>query len=626
MRFRLTFCLALLVALACADSPGPASHVLSIDLAGTGSGSVLLTPPGVTCLADCTEDFTEGTEVTLTAAVTGELSSFAGWSGGGCSGTTPECIVTVNAATAVTATFVAQHTLTVEIAGLGRGAVTSSPAGIDCGTDCAQAFDQNTEVTLTAVADVGSTFAGWSGGGCSGTGTCVVTLNAAATVTATFTVDQHTLTVVRAGTGAGTVTSNPAGINCGGNCTEPYDFGAEVTLTASAATGSSFAGWSGGGCSGTGTCVVTMTAAFTVTATFNLTQHTLVVSKAGTGGGTVTSSPAGINCGGDCSELYNFGTVVTLTADAATGSIFSGWSGGGCSGVGTCTTTVTGATAITPTFTSLGFTVSSGWSCAIGVSCQDVYDLTLPASSRVTVAVASVSGASVVRLAAFSPGMALSGKNLMTGRSVDRRCGGQDASDAVTIRAVGAGVYRIAVARDWGASAGASGTYTLTVTTDKGIFAQAQTVNDASSGHASTQCGYTFTAAASWNCASGVSCQDVYDFETLAPTTVTVSVTAVTGFSVVRLAAFDGSSVSTTNRFNGRLTDRECAGQNDSDAATTPSLPLGQHRFAVGRDWGSSAGASGTYMVTITTSNVPLVEGGATLNDSPSAFGTTSCP
>ena len=134
------------------------------------------------------------------------------------------------------------------------------------------------------------------------------------------------LTVTKALSGNGTVTSSPTGINCGGDCTETYDSGTSVTLTAAADTDSVFGGWSGGGCKGTGTCTVTMNADTTVTATF-IRQFTLTVTKAGTGTGTVTSSPAGINCGGDCSEIYNSGTVVTLTATPDTLSVFSGWSG-----------------------------------------------------------------------------------------------------------------------------------------------------------------------------------------------------------------------------------------------------------------------------------------------------------
>jgi hypothetical protein len=176
----------------------------------------------------------------------------------------------MDAAKSVVATFTLQaFTLTVSKAGTGTGTVTSSPAGINCGATCAAAYDFNTSVTLTAAA-VGSTFTGWSGSGCSGTGTCTVTMDAAKSVTATFSLEAFTLTVSKAGTGSGTVTSSPAGINCGATCAAPYDVNTSVTLTAAAATGSTFTGWSGSGCSGTGTCVVTMDAAKSVTATFTL--------------------------------------------------------------------------------------------------------------------------------------------------------------------------------------------------------------------------------------------------------------------------------------------------------------------------------------------------------------------
>lgn len=77
-----------------------------------------------------------------------------------------------------------------------------------------------------------------------------------------------TLTVAKAGTGAGTVTSSPAGVDCGSDCSESYASGTSVSLTASASAGSTFAGW-GGACSGTAACSVSMTAARSVTATFD---------------------------------------------------------------------------------------------------------------------------------------------------------------------------------------------------------------------------------------------------------------------------------------------------------------------------------------------------------------------
>jgi streptogramin lyase len=79
--------------------------------------------------------------------------------------------------------------LSVTEAGNGTGQVTSTPAGIACGrssNQCAAPFIAGTPVTLTASANAGSSFSGWSGGGCSGTAPCMLTLNADATVTASF--------------------------------------------------------------------------------------------------------------------------------------------------------------------------------------------------------------------------------------------------------------------------------------------------------------------------------------------------------------------------------------------------------------------------------------------------------
>lgn len=76
--------------------------------------------------------------------------------------------------------------------------------------------------------------------------------------------------------------------------------------------------------------------------------HTLTVSPSGSG--TVTSSPSGINCGSTCSASFTDGTMVALTANAAPGSTFSGWSGGGCSGTGKCSVTVNSDQTVTARF------------------------------------------------------------------------------------------------------------------------------------------------------------------------------------------------------------------------------------------------------------------------------------
>ncbi len=162
--------------------------------------------------------------------------------------------------------------------------------------------------------------------------------------------DHHSLTVQKSGAGSGTVTSSPAGISCGSTCSASYASGTSVTLTATPASDSTFAGWSGGGCSGIGTCQVTLNASATVTAAF-VPKVTLTVSRSGSGSGSVTSSPAGIDCGSTCSASFATGTSVRLTASAGSGSKFGGWSGGGCSGTGRCQVTLTAATSVTASFT-----------------------------------------------------------------------------------------------------------------------------------------------------------------------------------------------------------------------------------------------------------------------------------
>ena len=99
-----------------------------------------------------------------------------------------------------------------------------------------------------------------------------------------------------------------------------------------------------------------MTAARNVTATFSATLYTLTVTKAGTGTGTVISSPAGINCGVDCSQDYDHGTLVTLTPTPGVGQQFDGWSAD-CSGSGACVVTMDQARSVTATFSPIQRTI-----------------------------------------------------------------------------------------------------------------------------------------------------------------------------------------------------------------------------------------------------------------------------
>jgi Ca2+-binding RTX toxin-like protein len=84
-------------------------------------------------------------------------------------------------------TYIPTAGLAIFSKGAGQGVISSTPAGIDCGTTCSAVYDLDTEATLTAAPAMGSQFAGWLGGGCSGTGACMVTITGPTTVTAKFT-------------------------------------------------------------------------------------------------------------------------------------------------------------------------------------------------------------------------------------------------------------------------------------------------------------------------------------------------------------------------------------------------------------------------------------------------------
>lgn len=324
----------------------PATYTVTAAVGGNGTGTVTSSPAGISCPGTCDLQVAHGTMMSLTAqAASG--ATFVGWSGGGCSGLAP-CSFTVTADATINVSFALDNSLIVTRTGNGNGRVTSTPSGIDCPGDCSQTFSNGQDVLLTAVASADSVFAGWSGAGCGGQGTCSVTMDMAKMVSAEFVLRQHTLSVTNAGAGMGVVTANVGGLVCPGTCSVAYNHGQQVTLSAAPNATSLFGSWSGD-CSGGAPCVVTIDAPKSVTATF-LDSRVVSVVMAGSGTGRVISNPPGIDCGTTCSARFAVGANVTLTATPDLNQTFAGWSGSGCTGTMPCALVVGGDPAVTATF------------------------------------------------------------------------------------------------------------------------------------------------------------------------------------------------------------------------------------------------------------------------------------
>jgi FG-GAP-like repeat/Divergent InlB B-repeat domain len=279
--------------------------------------------------------------------------------------------------------------LTLITNGTGGGSTVASPPGSPCEPTCNGGLHASGAiVTITPTARADSVFASWSGA-CTGSGTCRVTMSKAQFVAATFNLRKVPLNVAFVGSGAGTVASEPAGLNCSANCAVGFDYNSLVTLTATASPGSTFVRW-GGACyppDSSNTCRVPIADVNTVTVNFSLGTAKLYINKplyeqSIPLRGNVASMPSGINCSPDCFYTYPTGTVVTLTATPLEYTTFGGWGGyPGCAGLGPCTVTMNGDVGISPVFNVTVTTVLSGgtgtgtisipsWLSSCGTSCE----------------------------------------------------------------------------------------------------------------------------------------------------------------------------------------------------------------------------------------------------------------
>ncbi len=180
-----------------------------------------------------------------------------------------------------------------------------------------------------------------------------------------------------------------------------------------------------------------------------LSNFTLTVTKAGTGSGTVTSSPAGIDCGAACTASFADGTVVTLTATPATGSVLTGWSGA-CTGTGTCSVTMDAAKSATASFDAASgdlqaTSLSNPPSTAVVGGSFSVTDTTTNAGT-------AAAGASTTRYYLSLDAVITSSDNLLTGvRSVPSLAAGASSGGTVTVTipaGTAAGTYYLGACAD----------------------------------------------------------------------------------------------------------------------------------------------------------------------------------
>ncbi|HWR73107.1 MAG TPA: fibronectin type III domain-containing protein, partial [Nitrospirota bacterium] len=242
-----------------------------------------------------------------------------------------------------------QYNLTASKTGTGAGTVTSSPAGIACGTVCSGTYAGGTIVTLTAAPDIASTFGGWTGA-CTGTGACSVTMDTAKTVTTSFALKTYAISAT-AGTGGSITPSGSVSVNQGASQTFTITPNAGYMLSSVLVDGVSVGAVS----------IYTftnVTTNHTISASFAAISYGLTVTKTGSGTGTVSSTPAGISCGSTCSATYAGGTIVTLTASPDASSTFGGWTGT-CTGIGACSVTLNAAKTVSAVFTLKTYTITA---------------------------------------------------------------------------------------------------------------------------------------------------------------------------------------------------------------------------------------------------------------------------
>jgi uncharacterized repeat protein (TIGR02543 family) len=295
-------------------------YTLSITINGQGS---------VTKDPDQT-GYTYGTVVTLTADPD-DGWTFDHWSGD-LTGSENPTTITMNGNKDVSAYFTQnEYTLTITIDPVGGGTVD---------TDIAPPYHYNDIVTVTANANPGYTFDHWSGDLTGSENPTTITMNWNKSVTAHFTQNEYTLTITIDPVGKGTVDASPS---------PPYHYNDNVTLTAIPNTGYAFDHWSGDLTGSTNPTNIIMDGNKSVTAHFVVSEeYTLTILIEGSG--SVTKNPD--------QSTYEYGQVVTLTANPATGWHFDHWEGDLSGNENPTTITMDENKVVTANFSAIHYTLS----------------------------------------------------------------------------------------------------------------------------------------------------------------------------------------------------------------------------------------------------------------------------
>jgi hypothetical protein len=263
---------------------------LTLTTSGTGTGTIEASP-GLYYYGDTATIWANASIGSTFTGFTGDLA-----------GTTTPQILTFDGDENVDAAFTLNgpYTLTLTTSGTGSGTIEANPGPYYYGST----------ITIWANASIGSTFAGFTGSLTGTTTPQVLTFDGDENVDAQFTLNgPYTLTLTTSGTGTGTIETSPG----------PYYYGDTATIWANTTTGSTFTGFTGA-LTGTDTPqILTMDNDKTVDAQFTLNgPYTLTLTTSGTGSGTIEASPTG---------PYYYGTIVTIYANATTGSAFTGFTG-----------------------------------------------------------------------------------------------------------------------------------------------------------------------------------------------------------------------------------------------------------------------------------------------------------